>query len=73
MSKVFDRGKTVIPSEVRKALGIGEEEDSIVWILDDKRIYVTSTSGADADMQLMRPHWLDWPSKKDEEEKKEKS
>lgn len=60
-SKVFQDGKIVIPAEVRKALGIKKEDDTIVWILDEKRIYVSSSSGADADMQLMAPHWLEYP------------
>lgn len=68
-SKVFQDGKIVIPSEVRKKLGIKKEDDTIVWIqaTDEKRIYVMSSKGAAEEVELMRPHWIDWPKGKKEE------
>jgi len=34
VSRVFQRGKTQVPKEVRKALGVNDG-DNLVWRLDD--------------------------------------
>jgi bifunctional DNA-binding transcriptional regulator/antitoxin component of YhaV-PrlF toxin-antitoxin module len=34
ISKVYQRGKTQVPSEVRKALGL-EDQDRILWIIEN--------------------------------------
>jgi len=39
VSRVFGRGKTVIPSDVRKLLGL-KDGDKIVWKLDNGKIVV---------------------------------
>jgi bifunctional DNA-binding transcriptional regulator/antitoxin component of YhaV-PrlF toxin-antitoxin module len=41
VSKIFDRGKTVVPAEVRKALNV-VDGDRLVWIMEavTKRIYI---------------------------------
>lgn len=39
VSKVFDRGKTQIPVDVRKMLGL-KDGDKLVWKLDNGRIVV---------------------------------
>ena len=67
-SKVFQDGKTVIPTEVRSKLDIKKDGDTVVWIEDDKRVYVASAEGAAAEMQLMKPHWIEgWPKGKGKE------
>jgi len=45
VSAVFQRGKTVIPAEVRRVLRIGDG-DKIVWALEDGRIVVESAEQA---------------------------
>ncbi len=39
VSKVFDRGKTQIPSDVRKLLVL-KDGDKIVWKLENGRVFV---------------------------------
>jgi len=40
VTKIFDRGKTVIPAEVRRRLGVSDG-DRLVWLEDQMgRIYV---------------------------------
>jgi len=39
VSKVFDRGKTQIPSDVRKILGL-KDGDKIVWKLENGKMTV---------------------------------
>ena len=39
VSKVFQRGKTVIPIEVRKILGL-KDGDKIVWLYEAGRVLV---------------------------------
>jgi len=39
ISKLFQRGKTQVPKEVRNALGL-KDGDKILWFSQDKRIYV---------------------------------
>lgn len=42
-SKIFDRGKTTVPSEVRRALGVSDG-DKIAWMRDSSgRFYVENT------------------------------
>ena len=60
-SKVFQEGKTVIPVEVRQKMGISKEGDMVVWMEDEKRVYVMSSTEAAEEVQLMKPHWLEYP------------
>jgi len=60
-SKVFQEGKTVIPAEVRQKLGVNKEGDMVVWMEDEKRVYVMSSTEAAEETRLMKPHWLDYP------------
>ena len=39
LSKVFQRGKTQIPKEVRQVLGI-KDRDKILWYFKDREVYV---------------------------------
>jgi len=39
ISKVFDRGKTQVPSDVRKLLGL-KDGDKIVWKLENGKVVV---------------------------------
>jgi len=41
VSKIFQHGKTVVPVEVRRSLGL-EDGDRLVWILEDGRWVVES-------------------------------
>jgi len=44
VSKIFDRGKTTIPSTVRKKLGV-RDGDKLLWIEgSDGKIYVKGVS-----------------------------
>ena len=40
-SKLFQRGKTHVPIEVRNLLDFNDG-DTIVWVLEDEKIYVKS-------------------------------
>ena len=42
-STIFQRGKTQVPVEVRKFLGI-EDGEKIVWILDSGKIVIDSAT-----------------------------
>lgn len=42
-STIFQRGKTQVPVEVRKILGI-EDGEKIVWILDSGKIVIDSAT-----------------------------
>ena len=39
ISTIFQRGKTCVPVDVRRSLGV-EDGDKLTWIIDGERIYV---------------------------------
>lgn len=41
VSTIFQRGKTCVPVDVRRNLGV-EDGDKLIWILDGERVYVES-------------------------------
>ena len=41
-SKVFQRGKTTIPVEIRKLLNV-EDGDNVVWFYEDGKIFIESS------------------------------
>ena len=44
-SKLFQRGKTHVPIEVRNLLGF-DDGDTIVWILEDGKIFIKSATNS---------------------------
>jgi bifunctional DNA-binding transcriptional regulator/antitoxin component of YhaV-PrlF toxin-antitoxin module len=56
VSKIFDRGKTVVPAEVRKALNV-VDGDRLVWIMEPatKRIYIKPSKTPRGKYQVTGP------------------
>ena len=44
VSTIFQRGKVVVPIEVRRMLGV-KDGDKLTWIAEEEKIYVKSAEG----------------------------
>jgi len=54
ISKIFDRGKTVIPSEIRKKLGV-TDGDKLVWVEDAAgRVYVEGVKSRRGSFRVLK-------------------
>jgi len=56
ISKIFDRGKTTVPSAVRRKLGV-RDGDKLLWIEDsDGKIYVKGVSATKKEKRFTVTH-----------------
>jgi len=54
VSKIFDRGKTVIPSEIRRKLGVADG-DKLVWVEDSTgRVYVDGVKSRRGSFRVLK-------------------